>query len=142
MKTLKQCVIDKKCRKGAANGTTKRGAFWLACEPIKIRSYGGDGIGNNAADCTHFLQLRHYRDGEVLAIIHGNYWHQGVSAPDEFVCCDDILECTTVEAVIVALKGEQMPGGNSVFSDYFTGNLTCSLTELGLVENEPAPDEL
>lgn len=143
MKTLQECVESVKCRKGQATGTTKRGAYWLACEPIKIRSFGGDGIGNSAASCTHYLELRHYRTGEVRATIHADYWHQNGAKPDVYQSAP-ILECTTVEQVIVALKGESIGNDDwkdSVYSDYFEDKLTEALTGLGLAESEPAPDD-
>lgn len=141
MKTLKDCVIETKCRKGAAYGTTKHGAYWLACEPITIRNYGGDGIGQSGADCKNFLQLRHYRDGTVSAVLHGAYWHQNGSAPDDWMRCDDLLSLTTVESIIVSLKATSFDDGTHVWSDYWTDKLTAALTGIGLAESEPSPDE-
>lgn len=143
MKTLQECVENAKCRKGQAAGTTKRGAYWLACGPVMIRSFGGSGIGNSGADCRHYLELRHYRTGEVRALIHGRYWHQDGAKPDRYQPVE-ILECTTVEQVIVHLKGERIGDEDwkdSVYSDYFEDSLTEALVGLGLAQSEPAPDE-
>jgi len=137
MKTLKEVIVESKCRKGPSAGTTKRGAFWLFVEPTKIRRYGGDGIGQSGADCTNYLELRHYRDGTVAAVIHGHYWRQNGSAPDDWLRCDSLLECTSIEQLIVALKGLSFADGSHVFSDDFADKLGM----LGLPEAEPAPDE-
>ncbi len=142
MKTLKECVIEQKCRKGPAEGTTRSGAFWMACKPIHIRRYGGNGVGNGAADCSNHLELRHYRNGDVKAVVHGHYWHQNGAGPDDYMSVPALLDCSTVEQVIVVLKGEQMPGGNSVYSDRLESDLKEALVALGLEETEPAPDEV
>lgn len=144
MKTLKEIIIALRCRKGPAKGTTKRGAYWLACEPIKIRSYGGDGIGNNSAAIRHYLELRHYRSGEVRAAIHVDAHHQNGSysgAGDWWSDCSDILNATTVEEVIVALKSITADNGATTYSDSFKEELTKALTALGLPESAPSHDD-
>ena len=141
MKTLKECIESVKCRKGAAAGTTKRGAYWLACEPIEIRRYGGDGIGNSGADCTNYLELRHYRSGEVAAILHGDYWHQNGAGPDDWEQVPALLACTTIEFVIVTLKGVSFQDQAHVFSDSKADKLTDALAAIGMAEQDPSPDQ-
>ena len=152
MKTLKELVEAQKSRKGKSTGTTKRGAYWLVGDPLKIRSYGGDGIGQNSPDHKHFLELRHFRSGEVRATIQFESWHQNGSysgAGNSYHDVSEILNCTTVEDVIVALKSKTVRGrfvgddvGVNVYSDSFADKLSERLTELGMVESLPAPDGL
>src|SRR5690606_1635651 len=79
MTTIRDQVVARKCRVGKAAGTTKHGAYWLACDPITLRRTGGDGIGNNGPAVTYWLELRHYRSGLVQASIHRDAWHQNGS---------------------------------------------------------------
>lgn len=145
MKTLKELIIDKKCRKGESSGTTKRGAFWLAAEPCKIRSYGGDGVGQNSPDRWHKLHLRHFRSGEVQAIIHCESWHQNGSysggGESSWFDVSRILECSTIEDVIVCLKSENC-GETHAYADFFREKLEAELEILGLPRSLPAPDEV
>ena len=139
MLTLKNCVEAAKCRKGPAKGTTKRGAYWLAHKPIKIRRAGGDGIGNSGADLTFTLELRHFRGGEVRSTIHCAAYHQN-GDHDSYESLD-LGDCSSVEQVIVRLKGHSFCDGDACYSDFFEDTLTAALVELGLPEREPAPDE-
>jgi hypothetical protein len=142
MKTLAECIEARKCRKGKATGTTRQGAYWLACEPIVIRNYGGDGIGNSAADCKHYLELRHFRDGNVMAVVHGHFWHQNGARPDIYEHCSGLTSCKTVEEVIVYLKKTKIDDETTTaYSDYYADTLTAALVGLGLAECEPGPDE-
>ena len=143
MKTLKDLIIEAKCRKGEAHGTTKRGAYWNCGTPAKIRSYGGDGIGNSGSSVTHCLELRHFRNGEVAAIVHVDAWHQNGSyagAGDWWHDVSGILGSTTIEEVIVALKGERFDD-TPAYSEWGKGNLVEALSKLGLPEAASAPDE-
>lgn len=144
--SMKERVEAMHCRRGPATGTTKRGAYWLATEPIEIRSYGGDGIGNSAVDCRHWLELRHYRSGEVSAVIFVRRWHQnGANPGDSYHGVDEILDCDYAECVIVLLKGMRVDTGYDMrehaYSDRFGPSLTAALTGLGLPACEPSPDE-
>jgi hypothetical protein len=151
MTTIRELIELKKCRRGKATGTTKRGAYWLACEPIKIRDYGGDGIGNNAADMDHKLELRYYRDGTIAAVIRYNAWHQNYSPNDVFTRLDAVLGCETVEDVIVVLKGATVKtrswddgsGGDEThaYSDRCEERLTEALTALGVSAAATSPDD-
>lgn len=145
MQTLKELVVASRCRKGEAVGTTRRGAYWLACKPILIRSYGGDGVGNSAADVRHFLVLRHFRDGQVTSVIHYHWWHQNGGGPGDSYHAVDLLECTTVEQVICKLKGTRIDldddWSEHAYSDFRKEELEESLTALGMPVSEPAPDE-
>lgn len=140
MKTLKELIVAAKCRKGQSEGTTKQGAFWLACEPIEIRRYGGDGIGDASADCTNYLHLRHFRDGTVKAAVNFRSWHQNHGTNNTYRSCDNILDCTTIEDVIVCLK-HISDDGSPAYSDRQMDYLITALTALGLTESAPAPDE-
>ena len=145
MKTLKDLVIEQKCRKGESHAKTKDGAFWLAAPEVQIRSYGGDGIGNNGSDRTQHLQLRHYRSGEVKAYAHFHSWHQNYGSSDRYTSLD-ILGCTTIEDVIASLLTTKMRSdydsdGDSVYSSYNENDLTDALAALGMVVALPAPDE-
>ncbi len=144
MKTLKEIIEALRCRKGQAVGTTKLGAYWLAVPPIKIRSYGGDGIGNNGARVEHLLELRCYRSGEVKATIHVDAQHQNGShggAGDWWSDCSDILSSATVEEAIVALKCVTVDSGANAYSDGFKDRLTEALTALGMPLSAPPPDD-
>lgn len=139
MKTLKELIEIRKCRKGESTGTTKQGAFWLACDPILIRSFGGDGIGQSGTDLKNYLQLRHYRSGEVKAVVNFHGWHQNYGTSNSYRTVP-ILDCTTVEDVIVILKGIS-EDETAAYSDWGQDKLTAALTDLGMVESAPAPDE-
>lgn len=156
MKTLYQAIVDRKCRTGKAKGTTSYGAYWLACDPIEIRQFGGDGIGNSGASVTMYLLLRHYRSGLVQASIHRDAWHQNGShsgGGDAWETLDKVsdgqradgfLGVTTVEDAIVALKKYRFGEGDysqAVYSDGCEEELTKALVSLGLPESAPAPDE-
>jgi hypothetical protein len=140
MSNIRSAIRLAKCRKGEAVAKTKRGSYWLACDRIKIRDFGGDGIGQSAADKKHHLELRHYRDDTVSTKIIGHYWHQNGAGNDRIIDADVLLDCETVEDVICKLKGMSV-GGNHAYSDMFESDLTDALTGLGLAESAPAPDE-
>lgn len=143
MKTLKDLLIARKIRKGTAHGTTKRGAFWLLegkDRATKIRRAGGHGIGNNSSDVTYWLDLRHYRSGEVSAVVDVESWHQNYGLKHHYIRANEVLNCSTVEEVIVTLKGisdEDSP----VYSDLQSTELTKTLVDLGLPLSVPSPDE-
>ena len=161
LKTLAECVADRKCRKGKADGITKHGAFWrpLVVEevcrdtahygngPITIRRAGGDGIGQSAADLTYSLDIRHYRDGQVRCYVERVAWHQngsysGAGTQRQWT---DISDCTTVEHVIRVLRGGvdfDCGCRETVLSSDHEADLTSALVSLGLAECEPSPDEV
>lgn len=153
MKTLKELIEAQKSRKGESRTTTERGAYWLVGKPIKIRSYGGDGIGQNSPRHQHFLEFWHFRDGAVRAKVHLHSWHQNYSGCGDAYRDAGILNCKTVEDVIVALKSKSKfeddgtdayndeDDGTNAYSDDFHAELTERLTELGMVASLPAPDE-
>lgn len=138
--TLQDRIIATKCRKGKAHAITDRGAYWLACPPIVTRRYGGDGIGQDSADCTNTLELRHYRDGTVRCLIVNSSWHQnhGHHRSANHV---EISFQTTAEEVIVMLKNHSIDDRQPC-SDYFQPELIATLVALGLPEYEvPSPDD-
>jgi hypothetical protein len=145
MKTLKEIVIDRKCRKGTAVGTTKHGAFWLACEPIKTRAAGGDGVGLNAPKVIYELHLRHFRTGEVRAVIRRDAWHQNGSnsgAGQDWGDANAVLDCRTIEEVVVALKGTSLYDSPVIEDHFIARDVTARLRELDLPDAERAPDEV
>jgi hypothetical protein len=145
MKTLKEIIIERKCRKGAAAGTTKRGAYWLACEPIITREAGGDGIGQNAPDITDSIELRHFRDDNVRAVIHRDAWHQNGAhggAGDGWMDASGVLNCSTIEEVLVVLKGTALAESPVVNQYSADKTLIPALRELGLPDAAPGPDEV
>jgi len=148
MNTLKDLIISLKSRKGESTGTTKRGAYWRVAEPVKIRTYGGDGIGQSAPNHKHLLEFRHFRTGEVRAIIHIVSYHQNGSysgGGDAWHDVSDILDCSTIEDVIVALKGQKIGSDSeysvNAYSDSFEGELSSLLSGFGLPDSSPAPDD-
>lgn len=143
MKTLKEAVEAEQCRKGKADGTTKRGAYWLATDPIIIRRSGGDGIGQSSADVTWTLELRHYRSGEVRPVIHRDAWHQNGSwsgAGDDYYGRQDIGGAGTIEEVVVRLKNGV--GDEACYSDKRYDDLRDALLAIGMTESIPGPDEV
>lgn len=151
MKTLKTLVEHTRCRKGPAFGTTKSGAFWLAIPPIRIRSYGGDGIGQSSAAVTHELQLRYFRDGTIQAVVRYQSWHQNSDTTETFTCVD-ILNLNTVEEVVIALKRIEIKADEeyawdvsprtNAYSDQYRKHLEVALINLGMSLAAPAPDEI
>lgn len=143
MTTLREAVELTKCRKGKSVGTTKRGAYWLACDPIVVRRAGGDGIGQSAPDITWTLELRHFRGGEVRPTAHEEACHQNGSysgAGDQYFAMAALGECASVEEVIVALKGG-VKDQEACYSDRCYDRLRDSLVSLGLPESAPGPDD-
>lgn len=67
-------------------------------------------------------------------------WHQNTG--DKTSCHDvsKVIDCHTVEDVIVVLKGDGSDFG-SLYSDFYKQKLTEFLTEWGMPESLPAPDE-
>src|SRR3990167_5117905 len=116
MKTLKEIVEDCHCRKGKSDGITKRGAYWLAWDPIVCRRSGGTGCGQSSPDVTYYLLLRHFRSGEVRPIIHREAWHQNSAysgAGDTYNSIPELLECTTIEQVVSILLAHDAHGYRS-----------------------------
>ncbi len=149
--TLREAIVQAHCRQGKAAGTTKDGAFWRVIKGtadnkrIKIRTYGGNGIGQSSASVDNWLELRHYRDGAVRARVHVDAWHVNGArsgAGDWWLNADAILDFTTAEAVIVALKGIRSEDHGPAYSDMYESELTTALWALGIPASEPAPDEV
>ena len=143
--SLGQLIQAKRCRTGGAAGTTKHGAFWLVCPAIRIRNFGGNGLGHNSADGTFFLHLRHYRNGDVVLLLQRHTWHQNYGSEDTFFQCPALADCASVEEVIVGLKAgcPRRPGCDCecCYSDSREPDVTAALTALGLPVSAPAPDD-
>lgn len=143
MKTLKEAVEATKCRKGKADGTTKRGAYWLATDPIIIRRSGGDGIGQSSADVTWTLELRHYRSGEVRPTLHRSAWHQNGSwsgGGDDYYGRQSLNDIHTIEDIVVDLK--KGTDEEACYSDKRYDDLSAALSSIGMDESEKGPDEI
>lgn len=149
MKTLKELVIEAKCRKGEAHGTTKRGAYWCPFMPdgkaqyfSRTASRGGDGIGNNAADVRVGLDLRHFRDGTVSAVLVRESWHQNYGTSKETTNADQLLSCATAEEVIVALRGiELINDSGPALGKGCIDDVIADCVAIGMPKAAPAPDE-
>lgn len=149
MKTLKELIINTKCRKGKARAIDKHGAFWLACPEIEIRVWGGDGVGQSMPNHKNYLELRHYRNGTVVACVTFQSWHQNAGTTECVRTADQILSCTDIESVIVALKNLPhellSPAAEGYFPDAYSDSkyarLSSALIGLGLSEAQAAPDE-
>ena len=142
MNTLTHAVESQRCRTGESAGKTGLGAYWLAAEPIVVRRLGGDGIGENSADQTITLELRHYRSGAVEAVIHWTSWHQNDGQNDQYQEWPSLLDCSSIEDVIIALKYDTFgPCEKPVYSDGREDDLTVALSALGLPVAPPSPDD-
>lgn len=139
-KTLNELLVAQKARKGKSTGVTKRGAFWLVIKPIKIRSYGGDGIGQSRHSLWHNLEFQHFRNGEMDAKIVVNSWHQNDGDNSQTFDVSEILDVTNVEDLIAMLKGKEC-GETHAYSDRYEADLTSSMRSLGLSDFPPGPDE-
>ena len=150
---LETAIKNQKCRKGPVAGTTKKGAYWLACEPIVLYRAGGDGIGQSGADLTCFLELRHFRGGDVRPTINYNSWHQNWGEQNQYYGAIHLNQCATIEEIIVALKSEIGLEKYKCYSEYTqeyrAGKsdptlpaLKSLLETIGLPFSMPAPDEI
>ena len=132
--TLEQLIISKRCRKGKARAISSRGAYWLAHPAITIRRWGGNGIGQNTADCTRTIELRHYRDGKVRVIAKEESYHQNYGTRNKI---EDVpSDASTAEEFVVFLKQ------CNYLSDYWEDELIADLVAFGLPEYDaPSPDD-
>jgi hypothetical protein len=143
-RTLEEAVKALRCRKGPSAGISKRGAYWLAVEPVLIRRFGGDGIGINTPDRTTTLELRHYRDGEVRCLVHEHAYHQNGSragAGDCWSPSSAVNSCRTAEEIKAALLGSATITGEPVYGRHWEVNIDELAGLLGLPLSMPAPDE-
>ena len=138
MQKLKSLIIAARCRKGPAVDITRHGAFWLACEPILIRSFGGDGVFQSAGGRRNYLQLRHYRSGEVQSVVNYNAWHENHGTSNEYNVVD-ILDCGTIEEVVAALK-DHAHDDIASYADWGFEHLQRALSRLGMPDSAPSPD--
>ena len=140
-RSIKDAIAGLKCRKGTADGTTKRGAYWNACSPIKIRRAGGDGIGHSTPDITFRLHCRHYRDGSVTAVVECERCYHQNGSNTQWQGCNAILAATTIEEAVVCLKGTAMDESPVFSESHGREPLTRVLSQWGLPESAPAPDD-
>lgn len=142
MKTLKEIAIDRKARKGESSAITADGAYWLPVN-ILVSNGGGDGIGCNSPDIDQFLQVRHYRGGEVRCYITRETWHQNHGTHTTRTRADDVLNCETVEDIISTCKRHKFSGDYEddpvLITDAGEERLAKELPEMTV--SLPAPDE-
>ena len=146
MKTLKDLIIEAKCRKGEAHGTTKRGAYWCPFGKDQYFSLtanrGGDGIGNSSATVKVGLDLRHFRDGTVSAVLVREDWHENHGTQSATTNADQLLNCTTAEEVVVALRGiDLINDGGPALGKGYVDDVIADCVAIGMPKSAPAPDE-
>lgn len=139
---LKDAVTAARIRKGPAADITTLGEFWLMPAPPLIGSHGADGVGTNAADRRSYLHLRHYRSGQVEAVVCIESWHQNYGESHEVVGVSAILEAETTADVIRGLKTAEAEAEYQFFSACHTDRLTDWLGSLGIPAATPGPDEV
>lgn len=138
MKTLGELIESKKCRTGEISGTTERGRYWLACDPIELRSHGN---GFDEAEKTYTLHLSRYADGHAEAVIqkeYNDYRNEQHGKSDYLI--PEVLKCTCAEDVEVELKkgivyGYGLDGRDVtsvIYKEYSREGLFEALSDLGL----------
>lgn len=146
--TLKQSIENQKCRKGESAGRSKKGAYWIA-GVVRTSSYGQDGIGQNSADVDWSLMFRHYRNGDVSAVLVRDSWHQNYGHDYTYQSCPEILDMETIDDVLDHLSGIVGSKDEMYFPEYservyvdssYREPVTELLTSLGLPRST-APDE-
>ena len=139
MKTLKEIAIARKSRNGPAARITHDGAYWLAAEPL-IASGGGDGVGQNSAHSKYYLDIRHYRSGDLRAYISCHSWHQNDGDTVERTRADDCLEAPTIEDLIACIMGHQISDYDDMRDHHiYRDELIKEFLEMAI--SLPAPDE-
>jgi len=137
--TLKDFTIAKKCRKGESAGRNKKGSWWVAFSE-KTACYGGDGIGQSAADIDYKFKIKHYRNGDVEAVFVRHSWHQNTGNRYEYIPVSGVLEMTTIEDVLDCLASISDDGDRCYVDSTYRDDMTQALEEFGL-EHAKAPDE-
>jgi len=142
--TLRHVALARKARKGPATKITKDGAYWDAIR-VKIGNSGGDGIGQSSANVDTYLIVRHYRSGELRAYCERRAWHQNYATNVVRVRCDQVLDLTTIEDLVVTLRGLEFAPDYGVnmpveVSDFGIDRLVADLE--ALPASIPAPDEV
>lgn len=142
--TLEEAVKALKCRKGPSAGITKRGAYWLAARPVLIRRFGGDGVGNNAADRRIFMEVRHFRDGHVRFTLHEDALHENgtYGGAGDWWTTVELGGCRTAEEIKVILSGATVSATeHGAYSNHYSDNIDGLAASFGLPISMPAPDE-
>jgi len=103
MKTLKDIALARKARKGPAEAVTKDGAYWLPVS-VNINVAGGDGIGQSDASRNTYLNIRHYRSGELGGYIEQTTWHQNTGSSTLRTSCSAALGVTNHEDLLIVLR--------------------------------------
>jgi hypothetical protein len=145
-KTVRDIITNRHIRKGQSTGITSDGAFWIADTGDRDNNLscgGGDGIGESAEDVGWYINIRHYRNGEVRCYLSRETWHQNEGTRICKTRADDILDAVTIEEVIQLIRSHKIDNGyeRSVvqLSDEGCDRLRKYLPELP--ESIPSPDE-
>jgi hypothetical protein len=138
---LQDAVKAARVRKGPAAGIDDTGEFWVIPEPPLIDIHGSDGVGNNASHRKAFLHLRHYRSGQVEAVVRIVSWHQNAGESSKYVNVSGILSGMTAAEVISGLLAREVETCWEFFDPSRTDDLTKWLGGLGIPAAAPSPDE-
>jgi hypothetical protein len=138
---LQDAVKAARVRKGPAAGIDDTGEFWLLPDPPLIGIHGGDGVGNNASHRKSFLHLRHYRSGQVEAVVRIASWHQNAGESSNHVNVSGILSSMTVAEVISGLLAREVETCWEFFDPNGADDLAQWLGGLGIPAAAPSPDE-
>lgn len=138
MKNLETITKNNKSRKGKASGTTKNGAYWIALDIEIARERVCD--YNEDILLLIELQIRHFRSGDVVAVVSYLYENYNLyqSFFEEFES-DSVPKCETIEDVIIELKNLGIPEFENVPEGSYTP-LKAALKEYGLSEYASGPD--
>ena len=141
IKTVADYIIAAKIRKGPAAGTNSKGAYWVrSTQDIAVG--GGDGIGQSAPVRHIYLDLRHYRDGKVAAVVRWESYHQNTGHDVTYYLAAGVLTSKSAEEVVVALhqlRDDQY--GELLLQSFVKKHVVAGMLALGLPEAAAAPDE-
>lgn len=139
--TLADIVRARRVRKGKADGIDDNGAWWWGWPAEispRIRSRGGDGVGQSAPSVTVELRARHYRCGRVVAGAWLASWHQNTGDRVAWVPLDGITDAATAEDVIEALARR----GDDVWAMSRRGDVEIWAAAVGLPLAPASPDDV
>lgn len=130
-KTLKELIIDQKCRRGNFYEIDKNGPYWICGKPVLINEFFG---------YETYLRFLHYFDGSVQA-------ESLIKSKEECYRTNiNILTCTTIGEVFLELYKKTISTKNyinaSTYSDEYRPFLIKVLKNLGLPMGFEPPDEI
>ncbi|WP_318556442.1 hypothetical protein [Geobacter anodireducens] len=144
LKTLKELVEARKCRKGRPDGTSAEGGYWLAIEPILLGERRHDGYDGPYWE-KHYLHLRHHRNGAVRVVVvergEGHQFGGWKEWAYESASLDHLAEARSVEEVEACLlAGVDTGGGMVAIRRQCAPGLYAALQGLGLPAALDGPD--